>query len=117
MSSAGVSPVSANDPFDAENLIGDTSIRVFPASTPLDGLRFDHTHYDHDAVDEDPQVQLPLRLLEEMTAEGLIGELTDNVVSFSGYQPDVRLVVDEVGPNILEAAQKEGADAVLLVPA
>jgi hypothetical protein len=36
-------------------------------------VRFDHTHYDHTAVDEDPEVQLPLRHMEEMVAAGMIG--------------------------------------------
>lgn len=117
VSSAGGSLISSDEPFDAENVIGDTTIRVFPTSTPLGDIRFDHTHYDHEAVDEDPQTQLPLRLLEEMAVEGSIGSVTDNVVSFSGYQPDVRLVVDEVAPRILRAARKEKADAALLVPA
>jgi D-proline reductase (dithiol) PrdB len=117
VSSAGGSLISANEPFDAENPISDFTIRRFPVSTPLGDVRFDHTHFDHAAVEEDPQVQLPLRHLEEMVADGIIGELTENVVSFSGYQPDIRLVANEVAPRILDAAREEKADAALLVPA
>ena len=117
VSSAGGSLISANEPFDSENLISDFTIRKFPVSTRLSGVRFDHMHYDHAAVEEDPQVQLPLRHLEAMAAEGTIGDLTKNVVSFSGYQPDIRIVANEVAPRILEAAREEKADAALLVPA
>ena len=117
VSSAGGSLISVNEPFDAQDPISDFTIRRFPVSTPLEAIRFDHTHYDHAAVEEDPQVQLPLRHLEAMAAEGTIGELTENVVSFSGYQPDIRIVANEVAPRILDAAREEKADAALLVPA
>ncbi len=115
--SAGASLLAASDPFDAENPISDPTIRKIPVSTPLGAIRFDHTHYDHTAVEADPQVQLPIRHLEEMVADGAIGELTENVVSFSGYQPDIRIVANEVAPRILDAAREEKADAALLVPA
>ncbi len=59
--------------FDAENSISDPTIRVFPVSTPFSAVRFDHTHYDHTAVDEGPDVQLPLCHIEEMVSEGMIG--------------------------------------------
>jgi D-proline reductase (dithiol) PrdB len=117
VSSAGGSLVSANAPFDAENPISDPTIRVFPSSTPLDEVRFDATHYDHAGINVDPQVQLPLRHMEDLAADGTIGELTDNVVNFSGYQPDIRIVANEVAPRILDAAREEKADAALLVPA
>lgn len=117
VSSAGGSLISANQPFDAEHVISDPTIRAFPASTPLSDVRFDHTHYDHAAIEVDPQVQLPLRHLGDMAADGTIGELTDNVVNFSGYQPDIRIIANEIAPRILDAAREEKADAALLVPA
>ena len=117
VSSAGASLRSRNEPFDAVNVLGDPTLRLIPTTVPLSDVRFDHTHYDHLAVSGDPQVQLPLRHLEEMAAEGLIGGLAENFVSFSGYQPDVRAVADLVAPGVLEAAREEKADAALLVPA
>ena len=117
ISSAGVSLRSAGEPFGAENVLGDPTVRLIPTTAPLSDVRFDHTHYDHGAVVEDPQVQLPLRHLEELAADGRIGGLAENVVSFSGYQPDVRAVADLVAPGVLAAAKEEKADAALLVPA
>jgi Glycine/sarcosine/betaine reductase selenoprotein B (GRDB) len=103
-------------PFDAANVLGDYSLRLFPVTTAFEDIVYAHEHYDHAAVDEDPQVLLPLRHLEEMTAEGIIGELAPTVISFCGYHPDVTRVVSETIPPILEVARTEAVDAVLLVP-
>ena len=117
VSSAGSHLGQGQEPFDADNPLGDYGIRAFPTSTPFEALAFAHTHYDHAAVDADPQVLLPLRHLEHVVAEGTIGELAPSVASFMGYQPDVSRVVDETAAAILEVAQSEQVDAALLVPA
>jgi len=104
-------------PFDAANLYGDPSLRLIPASAPLGDLAFAHEHYDHAYVDADPQVLVPLEHLHAMVSEGIIGSLAPTMVSFSGYQPDVRKVVKEISPAILEVAKAEKAHAALLVPA
>ncbi len=104
-------------PFDAESLLGDYSLRTFPADTPLDQIAFAHTHYDHAAVNQDPQVLLPLRHLEQMASEGVIGGVVPTVISYSGYQPDARRTLDTTIPAILEAVQWEEVGAAMLVPA
>ena len=91
ISTAGGYLRGSQEPFDASNDLGDTSIRLFPSSTPLDALAYAHEHYDHDAADADPQVLLPLRHLDDLVAESV--------------------------PQVLEAALASGADAALLVPA
>lgn len=103
-------------PYDAENPLGDYSIRPIPSRTPLDRLAYAHTHYDHAAVNQDAQVLVPLRHLEALVAEGVIGALTDNALSFMGYQPDVPRVLDELIPQIVAFAKAEQAQAALLVP-
>lgn len=104
-------------PFDAENDLGDYTLRLFPSSTPFEAIAYAHTHYDHTAVEADPQVLLPLRHLENMVAGGKIGELAPSVISFMGYQPDVRRVVNELIPEIMAVAKAEKIDGALLVPA
>ncbi|MBX0328037.1 glycine/betaine/sarcosine/D-proline family reductase selenoprotein B [Oscillochloris sp. ZM17-4] len=116
ISSAGGYLPASQEPFDAENALGDYRIRAFPGSTPLNTIAYAHDHYDHAAVDADPQVLMPLRHLEDLVAEGVIGELAPNVISFMGYQPDLTRVLDELIPAILDAARAEGARAALLVP-
>lgn len=116
ISTAGAYLRDEQEPFDAANDLGDYSIRLFPTSTPFSALAYAHNHYDHTAVNQDAQVLLPLRHLEAMVEEGKIGELTPSVISFSGYQPDIDRVIDEMIPQILQTAKDQQAEAALLVP-
>ena len=117
ISSAGAYLSASQEPFDAENDFGDYTIRLFPPSTAFTDLDYAHTHYDQTAVRSDPQVLLPLRHLEDLVAEGVIGELAPWVISFSGYLPDVERTINELIPQIVAAAKQEEIDAALLVPA
>jgi hypothetical protein len=116
ITSAGGYLPAEQEPFDAAHLLGDYTIRPIPASAPLDALAFAHTHYDHALVDQDAQVLVPLRHLEDLAAEGIIAERSLTTVSFMGYQPDVARVVDVLIPPILDLARSEGVNAALLVP-
>ncbi len=116
ISSAGGYLPDSQQPFDAGNPLGDYTVRLFAADTPFEKLAYAHEHYDHTAVDADPQVLLPLGHLQEMVADGKIGALT-SVVSFMGYQPDVSRLLSETIPAILEIARTEKAQGALLVPA
>jgi len=115
ISSAGGYLPDTQSPFDARNPLGDYTIRVFSPDTPFDKLAYAHEHYDHPAVNADPQVLLPLRHLRDYVTEGKIGKLTA-VVSFMGYQPDVSRLLSETIPVILQAGRDEKVDAALLVP-
>lgn len=106
-----------HEPFAAEDPLGDYSLRLFSTSTDLDELAFSHTHYEHSAVEQDPQVLVPLRHLRRMAKNGLIGELAPTVISFMGYLPLATRLVDETIPVILQAVEQQGARAALLVPA
>ena len=117
ITSSGAYLPEAQAPFDAENPLGDYTIRVIPTATPPAELAYAHTHYDHAAVRADPQVLLPLRHLSEMADAGMIGELAPSVVSFMGYQPVMTRVIDETAAAILEAARAEQVRAALLAPA
>jgi hypothetical protein len=118
ISSAGAYLPDSQAPFVTEkSALGDYTIRTFPSATPLDTLAFAHGFYDHTAVEEDPQVLVPLRHLENLVAEGVIGELAASVISFCGFQPDVVRTVNDLIPAILEQVQAQALDAALLVPA
>ena len=117
ISSAGAYLHESQEPFDSPNQFGDYSMRLFPSDTSFKSLSFSHDHYDHQYVDKDPQVLLPLRHLEEMVSEGVVGELAPNVISFSGYHPNVIRVVKELIPAILKVAKEDQVNAALLVPA
>jgi hypothetical protein len=116
VSSAGSYLLGTQKPFDAAHPLGDYSIRVYPSSTRLGDLAFAHDHFDHAAVNQDPQVLVPLQHLEQLVIEGYIGELSSSVVSFMGYQPDVTRILDETIPLVLSVARAERASAALLIP-
>lgn len=117
ISSAGGYLRDEQEPFDAANELGDYSIRLLAAGTPLERIAFAHEHYDKTAVTADPQVLLPLKHLQGMAAQGKIGALTPAVISYSGYQPDISRILSQTIPAILQAAQKQQANGALLVPA
>jgi D-proline reductase (dithiol) PrdB len=117
ISSAGAYLRDTQEPFNEPDPLGDYTIRLFPSTTPFEALAYAHDHYDHTAVLDDPQVLLPLGHLADLVREGVIGELAPAVISFSGYQPDLVRVVNELIPAVIEAAKAEQIDAALLVPA
>lgn len=116
VTSSGAYLKNAQTPFDAPNLLGDYTLRTFPLATPLDETAFAHDHYDHQYVDQDAQVLVPLRHLEALVAEGFVGEVAPQIVSFSGYMPDVGRVVNDVIPQVVAVAKEQAVDAALLVP-
>lgn len=116
ISSAGGYLPASQKPFEAEADLGDYSIRTFPVDTPFSDIAYAHTHYDHTAINADPQVLLPLKHLSDLVNEGVIGELAPLMISFSGYHPDLSRVLDETIPAILAVAHQMQPDAALLVP-
>ena len=117
ITSAGCFLRASQTPFDAANPLGDYTIRLVPSATPLDALEIAHDHYSHRAIDRDRQVLVPLRHLEALVDQGIIGELAPSMVSFMGYQPDLSRIVDEMIPVIIRTAQRQKVRAALLVPA
>lgn len=116
ISSAGGYVPGASPPFDAENDLGDYTIRLIPSPTSLNEIAYAHTHYDHTAVNADPQVLVPTHHLYQMVEAGDIGELAPFTVSFMGYQPNIARTVDETVPAVVAAALAMQAEAALLVP-
>ncbi len=59
----------------------------------------------------------PIERLQELTKEGVIGELTPNLFSFIGYQMDPPTFERTLAEDIANAVVAEGAEAALLCPA
>jgi len=116
VSSAGAYLSARDKPFHAANLMGDYSIRTLPTNTSPSDLEYAHEHYDQTAVRQDHQVLLPLGHLQDLVDQNVIGELSDTVVSFMGYQPFVGRVLKKTFPAILKIVRQTEVDAVLLVP-
>lgn len=117
ISTAGSYVRDEQEPFDAANIMGDFTIRAYPVATPFEQIAIAHDHYDHQYIEADPQVLLPLRHLEDMVAEGVIGSLADVMISYTGYQPNMTRVIDELLPPMLAIAKEQAVDAALFVPA
>jgi hypothetical protein len=103
-------------PFDAANVYGDPSIRLFPVDIPHERLRIAHDHYDHTVPLQDPRTINPAAHLIALRDEGFIGGLFPQQISFSGYIPDWRRVTDRLVPAVLDQLRGQPIDAVLLVP-
>jgi hypothetical protein len=116
ISSSGAYLPASQEPFDAENPLGDYTIRKIPSDIPFGDIGYAHTHYDQKFVEADPQVLLPLRHLADMEAGGKIGEIAPVFLSFNGYHPNIIRVVKETIPAVLKVAQEFSVQAALLVP-
>jgi D-proline reductase (dithiol) PrdB len=114
VTTAGVHP-KAGEPFDDEALEGDPSFRVIPADVPSDGLMVTHNHYEHSDADKDINCLFPIDRLRELASEGVVGEISNQLYGFMGFnpQPD-RIVanVEEVASNLTAA----NVDVVLMSP-
>lgn len=103
-------------PFDAPNPRGDDRVHTFSVSEPLDAFAFAHDHYDHKYVEADTQTVLPLRHLEDLVQDGVVGAWAPRGVSFSGYLPDAVGVADRLVPRVLQVAKEEEVQGALLIP-
>lgn len=91
------------------------TLTTIPSSTELSNLRVRHGGYPTRAAKADPQVVLPLRIMESLQADGVIGEFFKNAYSFVGAAAQGRLK-KTIGPEWGEMLRDEQVDAVLLVP-
>lgn len=103
------------EPFDCD--AGDPSFRPIPADVRLGELEITHTHYDTRDAREDPNILLPLDRLHELVDEGVLGSLAPTHYSMMGYVPQVRVLVEETAPRIVEGMRSEEVDFALLTPA
>ncbi len=103
-------------PFDAANYYGDPSFKEIPIDTAPEALDFAHTHYDHTHVAQDPNVAFPLPYLTALAASGQIDRLVNPAISFSGFLPQPRQLLQETAPEVARRLKAAGAEAALLVP-
>lgn len=95
----------------------DASYRMIPRDVQTPDLRFSHFAYDMTDARKDPNVIFPIDTLRKLAAKGVIGELTDHLLTFMGGIYSARTVRDELAPKLTDRLVREKVDAVLLVPA
>ena len=121
VTSAGISE-NLDPPFDMERekregTWGDPSYRVISKSATEKNILVNHLHINTRHIQEDVNVILPLRRLEEFEQEGIIGRLAPSVYSFYGFQWERTGFLQTAIAPMAKNMKAEGVDAVILTPA
>ena len=102
--------------FNSAHPLGDYSIRQVPISAHVEDLAIAHPDLDLAYADQDIEVILPLKHLNQMVKEGFIGSLAPVFISYCGFQPHAIRIVKELVPAILKAIKQYHVHAALIVP-
>jgi D-proline reductase (dithiol) PrdB len=122
LSSAGLFVEGEHEPFDLdrerrEPTWGDPGWRPIPAATAQGALAMAHLHVNSADTLADQEVSLPLRTLEKLVDDGIVGSVAATHYSVMGYQASG---LDEwrgrTGPEIVGRLRQEDVDAVVLAP-
>jgi hypothetical protein len=123
LTSAGLSVRGTQEPFDVarereEPFWGDPTWRAIPRETRQGDLEVTHLHINPADIVADHEVALPLRTLDTLVADGIVGGSTPTHYSVMGYQ---QAGVEEwrttTSAEIVAKLRDEGADGVVLAPA
>ncbi|HEX9364192.1 MAG TPA: hypothetical protein VGA47_10460 [Candidatus Dormibacteraeota bacterium] len=123
LSSAGIYLKASQDVFDVEREKahpewGDPTWRSIPATVGPEDLGVAHLHINDEDLIADPEIALPLRGLQQLVDEGLVGAATEKHVTVMGYQD--RSLTDwhrTAAGEIVAHLREQGAEGLLLAPA
>lgn len=95
----------------------DTSIRAIAKSAPAGEIRFSHLteQYLPDAR-RDPNCVFPIEPLRRLEAEGVVGEIADDLLSCMGAVYSQRRTREELIPAVAAKFEAQSVDAVFLIP-
>ncbi len=107
------------EPFDLDHEIreplwGDPSFREISRETDPATLRVSHLHYENSHAMKDMGCMFPMQTLEDMLAEGRIGDISPVHLSFMGFQPQAGTLVRESAPAMATRLRQAEVDLVLL---
>lgn len=117
VSSAGL--VTPGDPpFDPKVKGGDWSYRVIPADSDVTALEEHHRSqsFEHDGIEADRNLALPLDRLHELVARGEIGHVAPRHVSLMGSVTAPGRLRKKTAPEVGEMLSGDDVDVALLVP-
>ena len=123
LTSAGLYLKSSQQTFDVEREQvheewGDPTWRAIPSSAQRGDLAVAHLHINDEDLLADPEIALPMHLLEDLAREGVVGGSVADHVAVMGYQDrGLRDWRDTTAPEIVTHLRGQGADALLLAPA
>lgn len=96
---------------------GDTTFRAFDRSDRDLILNHWSPNFDHTAFQMDLNTVYPIDRLEELQANGVIGEVAPRHFAFAGNQPDtVSEIRLDTGPACAAELAADAVDVVLLTP-
>lgn len=121
VTTAGVAQ-NEDRPFDQEGerqnpWWGDPTHRLVPRGTTERDVKLYHLHIDTRFAEQDLDVVLPLRRLDELVERGVVGGAASEHYSIMGYQLRPEVVEQETAPALLAHMQRSGVEAVALIPA
>ena len=121
MISSGGFYCGEDKPFDLERerrepLWGDPSFREVPRNVRQEDIRASHLHYNNDHALEDINCMFPLHALEDLLAEGAIGDIAPYHLSLMGYQPCLGTLINKTAPRMAERLQEMDVDLTFLSP-
>jgi len=123
LTSAGVYLKASQPSFDVEREQanpewGDPTWRLISATAQPDDLAVAHLHINDEDLLADPEIALPVHLLEDLAGEEVVGGAVAEHVSVMGYQDrGLRDWRDVTAPQIVAHLREQGADALVLAPA
>ncbi|HXZ77938.1 MAG TPA: glycine/sarcosine/betaine reductase selenoprotein B family protein [Streptosporangiaceae bacterium] len=94
----------------------DQSWRPIPLGTTEDDVGIYHLHIDPRFASQDLDCVLPLRRLQELAAEGIVGGAAPTHYSFMGYILQPRQLLASTAPAIAARMAAEAVDVAVLVP-
>jgi D-proline reductase (dithiol) PrdB len=123
LSSAGVYVAGSQAPFDldrerAEPGWGDPTWRAIPRATAQGELGMAHLHVNDADTLADHEVSLPLRTLDGLVSEGVVGASAPTHYGVMGYQQaGLSAWRSKTASEIVERLRDEHVDCLLLAPA
>jgi D-proline reductase (dithiol) PrdB len=120
ISSAGLA-LKTDRPFDQEGerrnpWWGDPSYRILPRDARSEDVQLYHLHIHPRLAEQDLNTILPLERLLELEASGVIGRSAPEHYSFMGYILQPGTLLGESTPAMIRHMQRDGVNAVVLVP-
>lgn len=121
VSTAGLS-MQGDEPFDMETerkrpTWGDPTWRRLRSDVTSSNVQAHHLHIETSHLLADLDVCFPVPLLNELAAEGIIGDVAPSHYSIMGFQgPDIRRLRDTSCQPIADAMVEEQVDLAVFVP-
>jgi len=123
LTSAGIYLKHSQPSFDLEREQtnpdwGDPTWRAIPAAAPASDIGVAHLHINDEDLLADPEIVLPMHLLDALAKEDVIASAAPEHISVMGYQErTLRDWRDSTAPELVDHLRDQVADGLILAPA